>query len=171
MIHSLLDRAYLACVWIAGLSIFCMSIIIPWGIFSRYVLGTGSQWPEPVSILFMVMFTFFGAAAGVRASTHISVEMVTDRVSPALKKIAGHLVNMFMIVLSLFMVIWGAKLCLGTMQQTVPDLPWMPVGITYLPVPLGGLMTLLFVLERTFFGAQTHRKVIKIDPEIKEDAN
>ena len=76
-----------------------------------------------------------------------------------------------MIMLSLFMVIWGAKLCLGTMQQTVPDLPWMPVGITYLPVPLGGLMTLLFVLERAFFGAQTQRKVINIDPEIKEDAN
>ncbi len=171
MIHSLLDRAYLACVWIAGLSILCMSIIIPWGIFSRYVLGTGSQWPEPVSILFMVIFTFFGAAAGVRANTHIAVEMVTDRVAPALKNFAGHLVNVFMIVLSGFMVIWGAKLCMGTMEQTVPDLPWMPVGITYLPVPLGGLMTLLFVLERTFYGGQTHRKVINIDPEIKEDAN
>ncbi len=171
MIHSLLDRAYLACVWIAGLSIFCMSIIIPWGIFSRYVLGAGSQWPEPVSILFMVMFTFFGAAAGVRANTHIAVEMVTDRVAPALKKLAGHIVNLFMILLSGFMLIWGAKLCMGTMEQTVPDLPWMPVGITYLPVPLGGLMTLLFVLERTFFGVQTHRRVINIDPEIKEDAN
>jgi TRAP-type C4-dicarboxylate transport system permease small subunit len=171
MIHNLLDRAYLACVWLAGLSIFCMSIIIPWGIFSRYVLERGSQWPEPVSILFMVMFTFFGAAAGVRAGTHISVDMVTDRISPARKKIAAHVVNLFMILLSGFMVIWGTKLCLGTMEQTVPDLPWMPVGITYLPVPLGGLMTLLFVLERAFFGAQTKRKVINIDPEIKEDAN
>ncbi|MDP1564976.1 MAG: TRAP transporter small permease, partial [Polaromonas sp.] len=57
------DWLYLACIWISGLSIFAMSLIIPWGIFTRYVLGTGSQWPEPISILLMVIFTFFGAAA------------------------------------------------------------------------------------------------------------
>ncbi|MEY4585556.1 MAG: hypothetical protein RJB10_2053, partial [Pseudomonadota bacterium] len=37
------DALYLACIWISGASIFIMSLIIPWGIFTRYVLGTGSQ--------------------------------------------------------------------------------------------------------------------------------
>ena len=55
------DALYLACIWVAGISIFVMSLIIPWGIFTRYVLGTGSQWPEPIAILLMVIFTFFGA--------------------------------------------------------------------------------------------------------------
>ncbi len=56
------DALYLACLWTAGIAITIMSLIIPWGIFTRYVLGTGSQWPEPVSILLMVVFTFLGAA-------------------------------------------------------------------------------------------------------------
>jgi TRAP-type C4-dicarboxylate transport system permease small subunit len=30
-------------------------------VFTRYVLGTGSQWPEPIAILLMVVFTFIGA--------------------------------------------------------------------------------------------------------------
>jgi TRAP-type C4-dicarboxylate transport system permease small subunit len=75
----LADALYLACIWVSGASIFVMSLIIPWGIFTRYVMGTGSQWPEPISILLMVVFTFFGAAAAYRAGSYISVAMVTDR--------------------------------------------------------------------------------------------
>ena len=79
------DRLYLACIWIAGISIIVMSFIIPWGIFTRYVLGTGSQWPEPIAIMLMVVFTFMGAAAGYRANAHISVAMVTDRLPAAVR--------------------------------------------------------------------------------------
>ena len=59
-----------------------MSLIVPWGVFTRYVLGTGSQWPEPIAILLMLVFTFIGAAAAYRAGAHIAVTMLTDRLSP-----------------------------------------------------------------------------------------
>ena len=75
-----LDTVYLACIWIAGVAIITMSLIIPWGVIARYVLGTGSSWPEPVAILCMVVFTFIGAAASYRAGAHIAVTMFTDRV-------------------------------------------------------------------------------------------
>ena len=58
-----LDAVYLACIWAAGIAITLMSIIIPIGVFMRYVLGTGAQWPEPIAILLMMVFTFIGAAA------------------------------------------------------------------------------------------------------------
>src|SRR4051812_45343657 len=74
-----LDGFYLLCIWISGLAIAAMSLIIPWGVYARYVLGTGSSWPEPVAVLCMVTFTFFGAAAGYRAGAHIAVGMLTDR--------------------------------------------------------------------------------------------
>ena len=60
-----------------------MSLIIPWGIFTRYVLGTGSQWPEPIAIQLMVLFTFLGAAVAYRAGSHIAVAMLTDRLPEA----------------------------------------------------------------------------------------
>jgi TRAP-type C4-dicarboxylate transport system permease small subunit len=49
------------------------------------------------------------------------------------------------------------------MGQTLADLPWMPVGITYLPLPLGSLLTLVFVLEKMLLGAQNHRAVVVFD--------
>jgi TRAP-type C4-dicarboxylate transport system permease small subunit len=47
-----LDIVYLACIWIAGAAIIVMTITIPWGVLNRYVFGRGSDWPEPVAILF-----------------------------------------------------------------------------------------------------------------------
>jgi TRAP-type C4-dicarboxylate transport system permease small subunit len=63
------------------------------------------------------------------------------------------------------MVIYGFKLCIGTWGQTIGDLPWMPVGASYLPVPLGGLLTLVFILEHMFLGYQGQRAVVTFDHE------
>ena len=159
------DRLYLACIWNAGISIIVMSFIIPWGIFTRYVLGTGSQWPEPIAILLMVVFTFMGAAAGYRANAHISVAMVTDRLPAAVRPILARAMDVLMLLIAIFMAWYGAKLCMETWNQSIGQLPWMPVGVTYLPVPIGGAITGLFVLERLVFGYQHHRDVVTYDHE------
>ncbi len=155
-----LDIVYLACMWIAGLSIVVMSLIIPMGVFARYVLGFGAQWPEPIAILLMVVFTFLGGAVAYRAGSHIAVAMLTDRLPKPLQGLCGKAVDVLMLITSLFMLVYGAKLCLETMNQTLTALPWLPVGYTYMPVPLGGLVTLLFVLEKLAFGPQTMRPVV-----------
>lgn len=155
-----LDGIYLACIWIAGLAILAMALVIPWGIFARYVLGTGSQWPEPIAILLMVVFTFIGAAASYRAGAHIAVGVVTERVPPALQALLARLVHGLMVAICVFLVWWGTKLCIATWNQSLSELPWLPVGLTYSPVPLGGLLTLLFVLEHIFFGPQNARAAV-----------
>lgn len=167
-LHNTLDGLYLACIWIAGLSILMMSLIIPMGVFARYVLGFGAQWPEPIAILLMVIFTFFGAAAAFRAGSHIAVAMMTDRLPSQLQAACRVGVNLLMIIISLFMGVYGTQLCLETMGQNLADLPWLPVGVTYAPVPLGGLLTLIFVVENLFFGPQYHRAVTRFDHHVEE---
>jgi len=164
-IPRILDTVYLACIWVAGLSIAVMSLIIPWGVFARYVLGTGSNWPEPVAVLLMVTFTFIGAAAAYRAGSHIAVAMLTDRLPAPARWVCAKLVDVLMVAISLFVIGWGGKLVLETMNQTLPDLPWLPVGLTYLPLPLGSLLTLVFVLEKAVLGPQDHRAVVRFDHE------
>lgn len=164
-IHRLLDRVYLACIWISGIAILLMSLIIPWGIYARYVLGTGSSWPEPVAVLLMVTFTFFGAAATYRASGHIAVGMFTDRLPTGLQWACAKLVDLLMIGICLFVMVWGTKLSMETMRQALAELPWLPVGYTYLPLPIGSLLILLFVLENALFGPQNQRDVVTFDHE------
>lgn len=158
-----LDGLYLACIWISGIALAVMCLVIPIGVFGRYVLGVGAQWPEPIAILMMVLFTFFGAAAAYRAGAHIAVQMLTDRLPPPLRRACAGFVHLAMLTLSVFVLVWGLQLVNGTMGQTLSELPWLPVGITYLPLPLGSLVTLLFILEHIVFGPQHARAVVTYD--------
>lgn len=159
------DAVYLACIWLAGIAITVMSLIIPWGIFTRYVLGTGSQWPEPVAILMMVLFTFVGTAAAYRAGAHIAVAMVTDRLPAALQRPLAGLVHLLMLAVALFMLWYGTNLCIATWGQVIGELPFIPVGLTYTPVPIGGAITALFVIEHILCGSQAQRDIVTYDHE------
>jgi len=166
--HRFNDHVYMACMWISGISIAVMAVIIPWGIFTRYVLGTGSQWPEPIAIQLMVTFTFLGAAVSYRAGSHIAVAMLTDRVPEGLRHVLRGVVHLCMLAVAVYTVIKGTRLCLETWNQVIGQLPWLRVGITYMPVPLGGLVTALFVLEVMLFGSQNQRAVVTFDHLIEE---
>jgi TRAP-type C4-dicarboxylate transport system permease small subunit len=159
----LMDRLYLAAIWLAGIAILCMSLIIPWGVFTRYMLGTGSQWPEPIAILFMMVFTFVGTAAAYRAGGHIAVTMFTERLPAPLQRAAARLVDLLMAVVCLFVAWYGARLVSETMNQSISELPWLPVGVTYAAIPIGATITLLFVIERIVFGPQTQRALVRYE--------
>lgn len=157
------DRLYMTCIWVAGLSVLAISLIIPWGVFARYVLGTGSSWPEPTAILLMMVFTFIGAAASYRAGAHMAVAMLTDRISPGMRKGMSLFSQLLMATICVFMTVWGTKLCLSTWNQFMSALPTLRVGITYMPIPVGGLLTLIFVLEKLLLGDQSNRRVVRFD--------
>jgi TRAP-type C4-dicarboxylate transport system permease small subunit len=161
------DRVYSVCIWVSGIAIVVMSLIIPWGIFTRYVLGTGSQWPEPIAIQLMVLFTFLGAAVSYRAGGHIAVQMLTDRVPEGVRRVLRGVVHVLMLAVALFAIVYGTNLCIKTWNQVIGQLPWMPVGLTYAPVPLGGLATALFIIEHIVFGSQHARPIVTFDHQVE----
>ena len=60
-----------------------ITLIIPLGVFMRYVMNSPLSWPEPASVIMMVMFSFLGGAAVYRANVHIAVQALIDAVSAA----------------------------------------------------------------------------------------
>jgi TRAP-type C4-dicarboxylate transport system permease small subunit len=145
-------RLYWFCIWLAGIAMVVMTLVIPWGVYARYVLGTGSEWPEPLAVLLMILFTFSGAAACYRANAHIAVALFKDMLPSRPRAALALVVDLLLAVLSLFMVIWGFQLVAVTWQQSIAEFPWLPVGISYLPLPLGSIVTLLFILEHMWCG-------------------
>jgi TRAP-type C4-dicarboxylate transport system permease small subunit len=53
-----------------------------------------------------------------------------------------------MLATNLFMVVWGIKLVETTWYQSIAEFPIVTAGMTYLPIPIGGALTTLFVIER-----------------------
>ncbi|MDX6039497.1 TRAP transporter small permease [Scandinavium lactucae] len=158
----LMDKLYMLAMWVAGVSLLVMTIVIPIGIFSRYVLNRGESWPEPVAILCMVTFTFVGAAVGYRAGSHIAVNMLTDRLPAALQRVTARLVDLMMLLITGLMFWYSAWLCADLWEQPVAEFPLLTSGETYLPLPVGSAVLILFVIERLLFGSQENRPVVLI---------
>jgi TRAP-type C4-dicarboxylate transport system permease small subunit len=158
-----MDALYLACIWIAGIALAVMTVIIPWGVYTRYVLGSGSAWPEPMAILLMVVFTFFAAAACYRADAHIAVRLLGDSLPERLRRVAARAVDFLMAALALFMIGWGIHLCIVTWNQTIAEFPFLSAGLTYAPLPIGSAITLLFILERFLAGSQAARPAVAFE--------
>ncbi|MCC7276069.1 MAG: TRAP transporter small permease [Alphaproteobacteria bacterium] len=161
--RRVMDAIYLACMGIAGVAMIVITLIVPWGVFTRYVLNRGSAWPEPMAILLVVMFTFLGAAAVYRAGAHIAVRMFAGALPPLGQHILAIVVDLALAALSAFMVIYGFELVMTTWNQVIAEFPFLSVGITYLPCPVGGLITLLFIVERLWLGPPPSDSVVYRD--------
>ena len=147
-----MDALYLACVVIAGTSLVLISAVIPWAVWTRYVINRAASWPEPMAVLLTIVLTFFGAAACYRLGLHMNVSLAVARLPPAGRRITDFLVEMLMGTMALFMLVKGIGLCQATWSNTIADFPWLSVGVTYLPIPIGGAILFLFVIERVTLG-------------------
>jgi TRAP-type C4-dicarboxylate transport system permease small subunit len=151
-LRKLMDVVYDACVIIAGIALVLISAIIPWAVYTRYVLNRAASWPEPMAVLLMIVLTFFGAAACYRVGLHMRVGFFVSLLPVQLQRAIALLVEMLMALIALFMINWGIKLVAATWQNSIADFPSLSVGVTYLPIPIGGAILLLFVFERLAIG-------------------
>ena len=147
-----MDVLYFFCAGISGISLVVISLVIPWGVFTRYGLNRASSWPEPLAILLTVVMTFFGAAACYRMGLHMRVTYVRDQLPRPLQILADLLAKLVVLLVGLFMTIWGYALCAATWEQSIAEFPELSAGVTYLPIPLGGVCLMLFVLEHLLIG-------------------
>jgi TRAP-type C4-dicarboxylate transport system permease small subunit len=147
-----MDALYLACVVIGCIALALISAIIPWAVFTRYVLDSAASWPEPMAVLLTIVLTFIGAAAGYRLNLHMNVSYFADKLPARPRRWLDLVVQMLMALIAVFMIVWGSRLVEVTWHNTIADFPNLSVGVTYLPIPIGGVCLLLFVIERVFLG-------------------
>ena len=72
-IRRLMDALYALCAAIAGTALVLISAVMPWAVFTRYVLNSAASWPEPTAVLLTIVLTFIGAAACYRRRQHMNV--------------------------------------------------------------------------------------------------
>jgi len=156
LLRRVMDVLFWSSVGIAGVALVLISAIIPWGVYTRYVMNSAASWPEPAAILLAIVLTFFGAAPCYRAGVHMRVLVGQRMLPPLLEKLSALVAELLVGVVAVFMTIWGWELCAATWYDTIDAFPWLRVGITYMPIPIGGAITALFVLERVLIGPALH---------------
>jgi TRAP-type C4-dicarboxylate transport system permease small subunit len=162
-----MQALYIACIVLSGLALIAITLMIPSGVFMRYVMNDPLQWPEPASVIMMVFFSFVGGAAVYRANAQIAVEALMRAVGPRSRATMQWGVHACMFVIATFMLGYGVHLCLITQGNTVAEFPWLSVGIVYLPIPIAGLLTLLFLVEKVWLGEPPKNDVMYSDQAVE----
>jgi TRAP-type C4-dicarboxylate transport system permease small subunit len=158
-----MEALYLACIVVSATALIVITLIIPAGVFMRYVVNSPLSWPEPASVLMMVMFSFLGGAAVYRANAHVAVEALVKAVGPGARRTLLGAADACMVAICLFMLVYGVMLCRALWHQSIAEFPGLSVGLTYLPIPFGGLFTLLFIIERLWVGSPPATSVMYRD--------
>jgi len=143
-----MDLFHRFCLVIAGICLVVITLIIPWGVFTRFVLNSASSWPEPLAVLLMIWLSFLSACISYRDYLHIGVGILPAFLKGKSRYVLGFLIEACMMVTNLFMLWWGIKLVQATWYQSIAEFPIVSAGFAYVPVPLGGLIMVLFVIER-----------------------
>lgn len=166
-----MDGAYRVCIWLSGISLLFMTFIYLVGIYARFrpdfpewlsfLPYASTSWPEPLSQICMITFSFVGAAAAYRAGGHIAITMLVDNLPLTVKAALAKLVDFAMLVTCVFIIHWGIIGCMDSWEDIIPSLPFLTSGITHLPIPLGSFFTLMFVIEKLLCGPQTHRELVQ----------
>jgi TRAP-type C4-dicarboxylate transport system permease small subunit len=152
LFRRMMDYLYLLCVIIGCTALVLISAIMPWAVFTRYVLNSAASWPEPLAILLTIVLTFIGAAAAYRLNLHMNVSYFADQLPQPWRRLLDLVVQLLMALIAIFMIVWGERLVEVTWHNSIADFPFLSVGVTYLPIPVGGAFLLLFIVERIFLG-------------------
>src|SRR5258708_30194620 len=141
-IRRAMDVLYRLCAIVAGGALVLITIVVPWGVFTRYVLHSAASWPEPMAILLSVVLTFFGAAMCYRSGIHMRVTVLRDALRPIGQRAVDLIGEALMIVISLFMVVWGGGLFAAAWHQVIAEFPALSAGIPSPPIPIRALLPL-----------------------------
>src|SRR5437879_11364357 len=98
-----MDYLYLVCVIVGCTAFVLISAIIPWAVFTRYVLNSAASWPEPLAVLLTIVVTFIGAAASYRLNLHMNVAFFADKLPAPYRKLLDLVVQLLMPLISILM--------------------------------------------------------------------
>ena len=133
-----------------AVGLVAMAAIIGWQVFGRFVLNSSPSWTEQSSLLLMIWYVMFAAAAGVREGFHIRIALLEDKLGER-GRLLRRIIAAVIALMGVVFVIYGTILCWGVRDNVIPSLG-ISRAFAYIPLPVSGALMTLFALERLWRG-------------------
>jgi TRAP-type C4-dicarboxylate transport system permease small subunit len=146
-IGRVLNALSMASLYIAGVFLVLMTLFVGWQVFTRYVLNWSNAWTEPAAIMLMSWFIFLGSAVGIRENYHLGFDVLLYVLPKSGKKYLRTISDLVVLAFAFGMVVYGMQLVLLSWAARMPTLG-IPEGSKYIPLVAGGVLIVLFSLER-----------------------
>ncbi|MEP0940259.1 MAG: TRAP transporter small permease [Rhizobiaceae bacterium] len=140
---AIFDLISRLCMILAGTALVVMTVIFAWLVYGRYVLNDTPTWVEQVSLLLIMVITFFGAAVGVNQNRHLSVVIFRSVVPSWMRIVFVVVTDVLMLVFGGMMFWYGIQLTQFKWNTLIP-LIQVSEGLRSLPLTISGLFVFLF---------------------------
>ncbi len=147
--QRLLDRVADIAIYTAVAALLGLVVVQGWQVFARYVINDSPSWTEPVTLLLLSTAMSLGAACGVHTNRHFGFFLLHAYMAPALRRAVDVLVQLVVAVLGAFIAVWSAELLLDGLDIKTAGAE-LPQSINYLPLALGGVLMVVFALNRAW---------------------
>ncbi len=140
---EIIDR-YLSALLIGLMTLMTLDVL--WGVFTRYVYGNQADWSEELAKFLLIWVGLLGAAYASGQKLHLTIDLITDSLSPTGKNRLALLINVLIILFAFsVLVIGGGNLMYITniLGQTSPALQ-LPMYLVYLVVPISGVLVVVY---------------------------
>ena len=133
-----------------SIGLLAMTAIISWQVFGRFVLNSSPSWTEQASLILMIWYVMFAAAAGVHEGFHIRIALLEEKLGERARPIV-RITAAVVAAVGFVLLIYGAQLCWEVRGNVVPSLG-VSRAVAYVPLPVSGLLMALFALPQIISG-------------------
>lgn len=120
--YALWDKAVSVIRVITGLMIGALLLVVVFQVIWRGILDKATPWTEEMCNILITYVTFIGGIAVLHKGEHLAIDLVSEHVSSKVKNAFQVLYIIVYFLVSLYLTIYGAQLCLSPMiylQKTI----------------------------------------------------
>ncbi len=123
-----------------------LTFVVSLQVYFRYVLNDSLVWGWDVPRLSFIWLILLSIPLGFRYNVHVGIDIVVERLSPPVQRAVIRFNCIFMIILCMTAVYYGAILAIETWDQLMPGLN-LSVGIFYVALVIGMTHSCMHIFE------------------------
>lgn len=136
--------------YLSGILIFITTIMTFYEVVSRALFDMPTIWATELSTYAIIGSCFFGTAYAVRTYSHITVDLLINRVNDTVRTVLAYITNALGLLFSIILTWYGFTHVLKTFELgvTSTSLLRIPMYLPELFIPIGGVLLIIaFILQ------------------------
>lgn len=131
-----------------------LTLVVLWGVFSRYALGAQGTWTDELARYLLVWVSLIGGALMYREHGHLGVDYFVGKFDPEAQRVTAIVVEVIVFGFALFVLGYGGWTLMSEAfraGETTTSLG-IQVGWLHIATPLSGIFMAAFAVEHVVCG-------------------
>lgn len=138
--------------YVAGILILIVSFMIAYEVFMRGVFNAPTEWSIEISVYLVMASGFLGLAPALAGNNHISVDLITSKLSSTTNKRLRTATSLVGMIFCLILTIAGADMVMVSYEINSLSTSTLRIPL-YIPqsaIPIGAALIVLEFLRQLF---------------------